>query len=241
MTETTQIRVTSDPAETEETKALVKRSMAEVVKGKVNFSDVLQRVLNFKPTVVDKTPVRPKALTEDQKAAIQRLPEVFGQVVVAADRPLSKAEAKAIVEERGVIDTVIKVLTERKDKGIREVLANHMDHQVSEDQREGMRTDAKGHYAPWETQEFEVEGTDKKIQRFATGGKPQITYADIEQMEQDGVIDRKTYLALTRKPDTPRVLDEAGLHAAIQKDPALFFKIAQYAKPTTPTTTVKVV
>jgi hypothetical protein len=36
------------------------------------------------------------------------------------------------------------------------------------------------------------------------------------------------------------VLDEDGLHKAIQKDPALFFLLGSVAEPTTPTTTIRV-
>lgn len=229
----------SDPEAT----SLVKKGITEILKdgSKITLADLFQTVLSPKTDVVSKKPPVPQKLSEDALEAIKRLPEVFGGTVVTADRALSKAELKAIVEEREVVDKVLKAITKRKDESIREVLANHLDHQIPEDQREGMRTDAKGHYAPWDTQNVPVDGTDLKVQRSVSGGKPSLTIEAVEDLHEQGLIDRKTYLAITKKPDLPRVLDEEGLHKAIQKNPSLFFLLATKAEAKPPVTTIKVV
>lgn len=234
-----------NPGDTPETAALVKTGIAEVIKGKVSLADLFQRVVHKpQPAVPDKKPPVPQKLSADVLDAIKRLPDVYGKTVVTADRALTKEEAKAIVEERTVIDKVMTALKRRKDESIREVLANHADHVLikgmTEDEIASLRKDKNGHFAPWDTQDIPVEGTDLKIQRFASGGKPNLTIESVELLHAAGKIDRKTYLAITKKPDLPRVLDEAGLHAAIQKDPRLFFLLASVAEPTLPTTTVKV-
>lgn len=231
----------TDLAKDPEATALVKVGVLQILQGKMTLSDLIDAVVHPTPKTVEKKPPVPQSLTPEVIEAIQRLPEVFGKTVVTADRALTNAELKAIVEERATIDKVLTPLTKRKDESIREVLANHMDHKAERDENREERTDAKGHYAPWETQNLPVEGTDLKVQRFATGGKPKLTIAQIEALHAEGKIDRPTYLAITKKPEQPRVLDEDGLHKAIQKDPALFFLLASVAEPTTPTTTVKVV
>lgn len=222
--------------------ALVKSGMEQVAKGKMSLSDLFQSVVaRPDPAAPDLAPPAPPKLTEEQKAALTRLPDVYGKVVVTAVRKLSHKEAAALVEEREIIDTLLGPLKKRKEESIREVLANHMDLVLTDEQKAQARRDRKGHYAPRTTQNEPVEGTGKKIQRSTSGGKPVLTIEHIEALHKDGRIDRPTYLKITKKPDMPRILDEDGLHRAIQKDPSLFFLLGSVAEPTTPTTSITVV
>lgn len=220
--------------------ALVQQGVEQIQQGKITLSDLFQSVMDKPdPEVPDKRPEIPRPLTEDQRKALERLPDVYGKVVVTADRKLTKAELQSIVEERVVIDTLLTVLDKRKKDSIREVLSNHLDHLLTEEEAATARMDTKGHYAV--KQDVPVEGTGKKVQRSVSGGKPRLTIEHVEELHAQGAIDRKTYLAITKKPDLPRVLDESGLHKAIQKDPRLFFLLGSVAEPTAPTTTIKVV
>lgn len=235
VTETT-LPASEDP----KTLELVRQGMEQVVKGKMDLSDLFQTVVAKEdPKVPDLKPPVPPKLTEAQKDALKRLPDVYGKTVVTAVRKLAPAQKAALVEEREVIDEVLGVLEKRKSESIREVLANHMDQILTDEEKEGARHDKKGHVAL--KHEDPVEGTGKKIQRSVSGGKPRLTIEHVEALHREGLVDRKTYLALTKKPDLPRVLDEEGLHKAIQKDPALFFLLGSRAEPTVPTTTIKVV
>lgn len=243
--QTTEALQPGDPAvaalaEDAKSLALVRDGIAKVQKGSISLSDLMAAVVGEGSTeVASKKPPVPKALTDVEQAAIKRLPEVFASVVVTADRALTKKEAAALVEERAIVDTLLAVLKKRKEESLREVFANHLDNLLSDEEKAQARLDAKGHFAV--KQEAPVDGTGQKIQRSVSGGKPRLDIAHIEDLHREGKIDRKTYLAITRKPDNPRVLDEAGLHAAIQKNPALFFLMASVAQPTTPITTIKVV
>lgn len=220
--------------------SLVREGILKVQAGTLSLPDLLGAVLGeHSGGEVDKKPPVPKALTEEQKEALKRLPDVYGKVVVTADRKLTKQELAALVEERQIVDTLLAPLKARKDESIREVLSNHLDNVLSEEEQAAAVRDAKGHFAV--KQEVSVEGMAKKVQRSVSGGKPRLDISHIEELHEQGLIDRKTYLAVTRKPDLPRVLDEVGLHAAIQKNPSLFFLLASKAEPTTPTTTIKVV
>ena len=234
------LKVTPAPSSNPAVLALVAKTMEQVVAGKISLSDMFATIATIEdPQVPDKKPPVPKALTDEQMEAIKRLPEVYGTVVVTADRALTPKEQRAIVEERMVLDTLLTVLEKRKSESIREVLANHLDHVLDAEKQATARKDKVGHYA--EKQDVPVDGTGMKIQRSVSGGKPNLTMAEIEALHTAGAIDRKTYLAVTKKPDLPRVLDESGLHKAIQKNPALFFLLASVAKPTLPQTTIKVV
>lgn len=225
----------SDP----KVQALVKTGIGEVMKGKISLSDLIESVMTPEPPVVaDKKPPVPAPLSEAQIDALKRLPEVYGRTTVKTDRKLTEAELVALVEERDLIDLVLAAIDKRKSESIREALANHLDHLVPEDERDSARKDKRGHLAV--KQEVPVPGTGRKVQRIVSGGKPNLTIQHVEELHAEGAIDRKTYLAITRKPDLPRVLDEDGLHKAIQKDPRLFFLLGSKAEPTTPTTTIKV-
>lgn len=219
---------------------LVRQGMRLVSSGKTTLADLLAGTGKVVDTTERdlKPPVVP-SLTDEEKAAIERLPEVFNRVVVTTVRRLTDTEAASLVEERDTIDLVLKAITPRKEKAIRETIANHLDLIIPKAERDALPTDRAGHVA--KKQDVPIEGTGKKLQRSVSGGKPKLTIDHIEALHREGKIDRKTYLAITKKPDLPRVMDEDGLHKVIQKDPALFFLLAEKAEPTTPTTTIKVV
>jgi hypothetical protein len=219
---------------------LVRQGMRLVSSGKTSLLDLLATTGKVVDTTQrDLKPPTVPSLTEEELEAIKRLPEVFNRIVVTTVRKLTDSEARAIVVERDTIDLVLKALTPRKEKAIRETIANHLDLLIPTEERKALPRDKAGHVA--KKQDVAIEGTGKKMQRSVSGGKPNLTIDHIERLHREGRIDRKTYLAITKKPDLPRVMDETGLHKAIQKDPALFFLLAEVAEPTTPTTTIKVV
>jgi hypothetical protein len=227
------------PADDPKMRELVVQGMRQIDKRKMSLADLFDAISPKRAEVVDKTPPAPPALTEAVLDALRRLPDLYGKVVVHSDRKLTKTEAKAIVEERDAINTVLGVLKSRKEESIRDTLANHLDHVLTDEQRQGARTGKRGDYAV--KQEEVIEGTGRKIQRSVAGGKPNLSIQAIERLHAEGLIDRPTYLKITRKPDLPRVIDEAGLHQAIQKDPRLFFLLGSVAEPTVPQTTITVV
>lgn len=187
-------------------------------------------------------PPAPSSLSDAQKDALKRLPEVYGKVVPKTVRRLTAVEARAIVEERDVIDTIMGVLKTRKDVSIRETIANHLDMllegEYTPDQLEEIPLDAKGHYQ--EKQEASIDGSGRKFQKTISDPKPTLGIAAVEKAHKDGIIDRKTYLKITRKPDLPRVLDEDGLIRAMKADPALLFTLAPLTEKAPSTTTIKV-
>lgn len=223
----------------DEVRGLVRKAMDQVFSGKTTLADVFGSVAGVGFAKVERKPLPPvPAITDDQLEALKMLPSLYGQVVPSSPRKLTQPELRALVTERNLIDKILGFVEKRKSESIRETLANHFDATVPKSD-EGHPTDAKGHYAV--KQEEPVPGTGLKAQRIVSGGKPSLTIAMLEKALADGVIDRKTYLACTRKPDSPRILDEHAMSQAIKKNPPLLFLLASVAKPTSPTTTIKVV
>lgn len=172
----------------------------------------------------------PPTITDEQREALKRLPELYGRVVPEEPRLLEPAELTMIVQERQTIATLLDLLEPRKADTIRETLACHLDLLLEADPEVDTSTlprDKKGHYAV--ASEVSVEGTGLKVKRVPTGGKPFMSDADIQAADMSGDLDHKDYLAITSKPVVApprRRFDEEKARAAIKKDPALLFRLA---------------
>lgn len=217
-------------------------SLIDASKGKLTFAEALEKVLSAEVKTVAARPeaVKPIPITEEQRAALAKIPEIYGKVAPSSARILSKAEAKDIVEERAVIDTVLGLLAARKDKSIRETIANHLDRDAETHlgADEHTEKDANGHYAL--KQDFPVEGTSLKMSRSVTDPKATVSSAMIEELHKAGVFDRAEYLSITSVPEVARNFDEAKARKAIKANPGLLSKIAQATTKPAKTTTIKV-
>lgn len=236
----------TSPEATPSQREVVQKAVAKIAAGKnVDLGAVWSALLGERSAEVAKVGSRQVpdvvALTDEQRKALRRLPEVYGSVVPLEDRRLTEDEMEAIVVERTVIDTILAPLKKRKEESIREVLANHLDHLLEAETPEADRpsSDPKGHYRT--RQDVSVPKTGKKVQRTVTDPEPYLTAAAALRAYEDGAIDRATYLKITTKPDVPRVLDESGLTKAVKKDPSLMLALAQYTERNDPVTTIKVV
>lgn len=238
----------TEPEETPEDEAgraaLVKSTAVLLGQGKVKLADIWAALTS--PPVegekADRTPAKPKPLTDPERAALSRLPKVYGVVAPDTVRLLTDEEAVAIVEERETIDLILGLLEKRKSGSIREALANHLDLLLEQmgdaEELAGYPVDDKGHYQT--RQDVPVPGTGKKIQKTASEPKPNLSSAGVQEAFADGAIDRKTYLSLTTMPEVERQLDEAKLTKAIKADPNLLWTLRGYTTVGKKITTIKV-
>lgn len=189
---------------------------------------------------VARTSVKVPALTDQNRTDLKVLPEIFGQVQVSEPRALTDTEAKALVEERDVIDRLMLVLKKRKDETLRSNLANHLDALAEEAGlvTEDTPRDKDGHYIV--KQDVPVEGTGRKIQRIVSEGKASVDSAMLERLHEEGVLSREEYLSLTSPPTVKRNFDPDKARKAVLKDPALLEKIAAAVKAPRKTNTIKV-
>lgn len=189
---------------------------------------------------VARTSVKVPALTDQNRTDLKVLPEIFGQVQVSEPRALTDTEAKALVEERDVIDRLMLVLKKRKDETLRSNLANHLDALAEEAGlvTEDTPRDKDGHYIV--KQDVPVEGTGRKVQGIVSTGKATVNSADLLDLHNEGILSREEYLALTSVPPVQRVFDPAKAKKAILKNPALIDKIAQATRAPNQTFSVKV-
>ena len=76
----------------------------------------------------------PRKITEKQRAAIERMPEVYGQVVPSERRALTSNEVRSLLDERVTLDEVKKAATARLED-ITLIAHNHLDVEVEEEER----------------------------------------------------------------------------------------------------------
>lgn len=187
-------------------------------------------------------PPDPGKISEAHIKALENIQKTYGVVAPDTNRALTQQELRDILTERADIDLLLGLLKKRKDEGIREALANHLDHvlkdTLSPEELAHVPIDKAGHYQ--RGQEEVVSEVGLKVQKIISDPKPTLSAEAVQKAYEDGVIDRKTYLQITRVPDVPRVLDEGGLAKAVKADPALLFTLADYTTRPTPTTTIKV-
>ncbi len=236
----TSVNMTSDQS------SLAKTASKSLSEGKLTLAEIWELLdsasITSPSAEVVRVPPKPLPITPEQSAALTRLPEIYGQVAPTENRALTLEEQSLIVEERGLIDSILGFIKKRKDESIREIIANHLDHallsQMSAEEIARLPIDKKGHYQT--KQEVSVEGTGKKFQKTVSNPKPVLSMAAVEQAHRDGLLTREQYLSITRLPEVPRVLDEAKMASAVKKDPSLLFLLSTLTERPDGTTTIKV-
>lgn len=167
---------------------------------------------------------QPVKITPELKAALKRLPEVFGSVVPTEARKLEKAEIDRLTEERTVLNRVITDLGKR-DKAIDEAMRSHMDALAPDDAPVITDGVAKGHrLLATEGHPFEVEvdGYEDAWQQRRVAGKAEMSLGLLSDLLAAGTITNGEFLSLTA---SVRVLDEAKVRTALRKSPARVLQI----------------
>jgi hypothetical protein len=180
------------------------------------------------PVVEQGQPAPPAPITDDLRKAVAKLPEVFGSVVPNKVRALTPSERVALIEERETIDVILSTLKSRKDEGIRETLANDVDQRIEttlpEAELATLAKDETGHYL--HEQYIPVPDKSVRIAREIRVGSPTISQEKLLEAFEEGKLSREEYLACTREV---RVFDETKARKAIERNPELLAKLAEYA------------
>ena len=196
---------------------------------------------------VPKTPI----LTDEDKAALAKLPSVFGKVLVEERRSLAGQEIADLFEERETVRQVMDVLKGRVDV-INENVRTHVD--VDAEERgvavpkdyvrsgrvlaEATPRDAAGHYifaSKGNPTRVNIPGTNQAFSLEYRAGSDGGAYIDANHLLdllEAGEITRDQYLSLTSER---RVFDEDKATKAIIKDPSLLGIIAKITRRSSPT------
>jgi septum formation topological specificity factor MinE len=178
----------------------------------------------------------PVEITEDVAEALKRLPEVFMVVQPTERRTLTDEEKIAVYEERDVLKHIL-VLLETRDEHLKTIIRHHMDVDAEErniavqkatvDPGTGQviveATDrtTDGHYilcGPGNPERTHIPGTNQDWSREYRKGTVTSDESVLDQMHEEGEIDRDVYLAMTRQR---RVFDENKAQQAALEKPDL--------------------
>jgi hypothetical protein len=184
----------------------------------------------FVPTAKLPTPAE---ITPKERISLTRLMEVFGKVVPTERKALTIDEIGLLIDERQVLDDLLKLLASRKED-IRTTVLNHFDveaekagraipvDEVDEDGKivkHATERNKDGFYLL--PDEVVAPGRDNKFKRGVTEGSPSINLAKLAELADDPnfpLLSHQDYLDMTEqvrvvRPD--RVMDK------LRKNPAL--------------------
>lgn len=226
---------------TEPTTALERFSsvVAKITEDSISFDDLVKEVAPPEERHVKSTKVSlPAQITEEQRVALERLEEVFGQVVPTERRALESVEVTALVDERLTLNKIEDMAKKRKGD-IRTTILHHLDVEAEESGQadEDTSTDADGHYILKGNAEDPEHG--KRFSREVRNNAPRLSAGAIEalladeetlaELEAEGVtFTREDYLSMTRQV---RVFDEEATMILLRKRPELVSVISRATKP----------
>lgn len=195
----------------------LERGRVVVKKGGASIEDVAKALLEPERTeeqvgVVPFPPVpKPVVLTEEDKQALKNLADVFAMVQPEVRRVLTGTEREQVHAELTVLKT-ITTLMKTREEALKEIIRHHIDVAAEKsgrafptgtDEHEATLRDEKGHYIlarPQEPERISVPSTNLEWSQEFTSGGVGVNPAVLEQMVEDGELDRKVYLAMTEVP-----------------------------------------
>lgn len=197
------------------------------------------------PPSLDTQPVEPplpSEITDDERAALAHIQDVYGSVVPSTRRMLEPSEIASLVDERETA-TTIKGMVERRIEEIKHAALNHFDVRA---EQEGIATPGEtpvngdGHYLLDKAQNMRAgaPGAPKEFAKEARAGTPRIDPDALKAIAEDPEDDRlshEDYLAMTTQV---RVFDEHKAMLAIRKDPNLAQAVAAASETSAPSTSL---
>ncbi len=224
-----------------ESKALtpVEKGQALLKTGKtITLSDLVAEVAPTAPAATPPAKIpAAREITAEQKAAIARIPKVYGQVVPVERRALTQTEVDLLIDERETLDQVKKV-AEARLKDITLTVHNHLDVKIEEAVEASAEggpevvlppRDEHGHYVsagrvgvPAHENEF-----SREVRQYAATLDID-ALAALDTGEPDALLTHEEYLSMTRQV---RVVDENLVMVALRKNPALVKALAAAVKP----------
>lgn len=185
----------------------------------------------------------PAEITPKQKAALEKLPKVFGKVVPTERRALEPIEVGKLLDEREVLDE-IATMAEKRKGGIRTTICNHLDVTAENDGKvehdedgniKNVLFDKDGHYLLGG--EARAPKHEKMFRRELRSNSPTLSEGILKELADDPDIDFISHRDFLDMTSQVRVLDENKVMLALRKNPKLLMAIARATtSATTPQT-----
>jgi hypothetical protein len=221
---------------------LLGQAIEKVKQDAISFDD-LKELITQPASAFLPTPVSPPAqITKKEREALERLSEVFGQVVPTEVRALEPKEIDQLLAERETLKTIEEMAKKRISDGIRTTVLNHNDTVFAEGKDEKDLAEADrtkdGHYvAPGK-----YPGEGDREDAFAvtvTKGRPQIDPVALKALAEDENEPWFTHEDYLRWTTQTRVFDEAKVFLDLKKHPELVRALHHVTVRSNPTLTVQ--
>lgn len=229
--------MTTTETETQSTEleVLVGKAVEKINSGALSMSDLLKAlaphaVAEGKPSTPTPTAA---VISDDERKALAKVVEVFGQVCPTEKRALLATEQDALIEEKQCLDTVKKMAEKRLTEGIRTIVFNHFDTEAEADEDfdpEQVERDKSG-FLLTDGEAPGTGNTGKKFTREVREGAPTLDVDGLKALADDPDFEEfthKDFLAMTRQV---RVVDENRVMEVLKKKPTLVTAIARATKP----------
>lgn len=243
-----EVTVTDD-----QTAALVSTEVpAEITKavtsGAIVSMDALIEALAPPPAIV-KVGALPviAAIADDEKAALERLPEVYGSVVPTERREITPAETSSLLRERATLKTVEAMLKRRLDDIALTVL-NHSDVDYETNGADPSTVLLGPDGEPWITdkghvvRKVKIKGDDPALPKLFSvetrKGSPQMSESRFQELADDPDWENAThedYLACTTQT---RVWDNNKAMLHLRKKPSLLVTFREAMSTSSPSVSV---
>jgi hypothetical protein len=194
--------------------------------------------------LVGKVPV-PVEVSDDEKAALERLPEVIGSVVPSERRVLTDDEPDRLLDEREVLK-VIEGLVKRRLADISLTVLNHSTVEVEQGATDGLMVGADG--KPLLNKEGQAIRKVKVLPESAAlrscfsvetrAGTPVFDLAQFHKDCEDPEVTDLTHKDYLNNTTAVRVFDENKAMANLRRDPDLLLVMSRYVKAPVPTVAV---
>lgn len=225
---------------------LLNTAVTKIKQGEVDLDAIVEMVAKGRtPVSLPEVLPLPATITDEERAALEQLPEVFGTVVPEERRTLLPEETSLLLIERGTLMTIEKMAEKRKSD-IRTTVLNHNDVRFEQEHTddegnltipEDVERDKDGHYIV--KGELRAEpGFSKRFSCETKSGKAGIDPKVIQALADDPDVDwitHEDYLAMTEqvRQFSP---ERAFLH--LKKKPELVRAIREATVPGKPSISV---
>lgn len=186
----------------------------------------------------DFEPTLPAAITKEQRAALERLRDVYGKVVLEARRDLTPAEVGNLLDERTTLDQIEKMCEGRKED-IKRIV--HVAFDVRAEEAQLVTETTLRHETGFYILAGEMPAPEHDMQfcREPRSGSPSLTSEALRALaeKEDSGFTHEDFLACTRQT---RVFDEHKAMLLLARKPELVDVIAKAIEPGTPTAAIAV-
>lgn len=208
-----------------------------------SWADVVRAAIAAETKATEAAPVvetplpKPLVLSAAEQAALEAFAGQAANLMVPPNRRMmTMDELRQVNQFLATTKVVAKVVKRATEDTIKPAFHNHFDIVAERngvaDPKTTPRHPKSGHYLLEDKKSGKVDGLPASAEREVRGGSVSLTVEGLQKLEEEGVIDRMTFLSLTSQV---RVVDEDKVMAAVRKNPGLVEKLRKATSVSDPT------